>query len=519
MTEKKENLKVRTRFAPSPTGPLHIGGVRTALFNYLFSKKNKGDFVLRIEDTDMERSKKEWEYDLIKNFEWLQIAWDEGPVLPEGGEIDFKNYKPAYLGQHAPYRQSERKELYKKYLQELLDQGKAYYCFCTKEDVEAQKEYLMSIGEPPVYRGKCRDLTKKEAEECLKQGKDSVIRFRCPVNRKLAFDDLIRGRVEFNSDIMGDFVIAKDMENPLYNFVVVVDDDEMEISHVIRGEEHLSNTPKQLLLIEALGFRVPQYAHLPLILGTDKKKLSKRTGETSVAQYKKEGYLPEALINFIAFLGWNPGTDKEIYSLAELVSDFSMEKIQKAGAIFNIEKLMWINGFYIRKKTLKELTELLLPYWEEAGFIEKKSFNIYSVKETGEEIEFEKLEKIAALYQERLKKLSEIIEFTDLFFKKNLIYEKELLRWKQMADAEVAESLKESLSIIMGLTEKDFNKSNLEKILMAEAEKMANRGNLLWPLRAALTGKKTSAGPAEIAEALGKEKSAERIKKALSLFS
>jgi len=510
---------IRTRFAPSPTGPLHVGGVRTALFNYLFSKKNKGDFILRIEDTDTERSKKEWEYELIKDFEWLGINWDEGPALQDQQEINFKDYELGYVGQHAPYRQSERKDLYRKYLQQLIDEDKAYYCFCTREEVEAQKQNLMSLGEPPVYRGKCRDLTRKEAEECLSQGKNSVIRFRCPMNQKINITDLVYGKIEFNSDILGDFVIAKDLDSPLYNFVVVVDDHEMEISHVIRGEEHLSNTPKQIMLIKALDLKQPTYAHLPLILGTDRKKLSKRTGETSIAKYAEEGYLPEAMINFIAFLGWNPGTEKEIYTLVDLINDFSIEKIQKAGAIFNIEKLDWINGYYIRKKSIKELTDLLIPYLERAGLIEKRSFTSYLIKATGEEFGRDKLEMIISLYHERLKKLSEIIELVDLFFVSDLSYERELLQWKQMTKEELIDSLRTAIKILNDITDKDFVKEKLEAALMPVAEKMPNRGNLLWPLRVALTGKKNSAGPMEVAEALGKEKTLKRLEKAIELVS
>ncbi len=516
---KQSNLgTVRTRFAPSPTGPIHIGSIRTALFNYLFAKKNNGKFILRVEDTDMERSKPEWEHQMIKIFEWLKLDWDEGPL--SGQQIfDFDNYKINYVGPHAPYRQSERKEIYKKYLQKLLDEDKAYYCFCNKEEVEAQKQYLMSMGQPPVYMGKCRELSKDQVAEFFALGKSAVIRFKCPENHKIVFEDIIKGKVEFNSDVMGDFVIAKDLENPLYNFTVVVDDAEMEINYVIRGDEHLPNAPKQILLIEALGLSIPNYAHMPLILGENKKKLSKRDGKTSVVDYKEDGYLPEALINFIAFLGWNPGTEKEIYTIDELINDFSLEKIQKSGAIFNIDKLDWINGFYIRKKPLNELTEQLIPYFKKAEFIEENGAEIYIIKETQEEISFNTLTKIVLLYQERLKKLSDIIELTDLFFKKELDYDPELLNWKQMPKQELINSLKKSHEIMESISEIDFNKSNLEKVILPEAEKMPNRGNLLWPLRVALTGKKNSAGPMDIAEVLGKKESQKRIEKAIKLIS
>ncbi|MDD5696807.1 MAG: glutamate--tRNA ligase [Candidatus Pacebacteria bacterium] len=516
MTPKKEEKRIRTRFAPSPTGPLHIGGVRTALFNYLFARKNKGDLVLRIEDTDKERSKPEWEAQLMESLEWFGLNWDEGPMISEQQKIDFGNHLVSYAGSHAPYRQSERTEIYKKYLQKLLDSGQAYFCFCTKEELDAQKQYLMSIGEPPVYQGQCCDLPKEKVSECLNQGKKCVIRFKTPEGLKISFNDLIRGKIEFDSDVLGDFVIAKDLENPLYNFTCAVDDAEMEISHVIRGEDHISNTPKQIVLIRALGFAEPVYAHLPLILNAQRKKLSKREGKTSVTEYIEDGYLPEALINFIVLLGWNPGTEREMFSMDELVGEFSLEKIQKAGAVFNLEKLDWLNGVYLRKKNLKDLAFLCIPYLEKAGFIENVSLDLFRIKETKEEVSLEWLEKVVSLYHERLKKLNEIIEFVDYFFKKDLDYPKELLRWKEMSDKQVIDSLNTSLKIISGLD--DFKASNLQDVLFKEAEKTNDRGSLLWPLRASLTGKKSSAGPMEIAETLGREKTMERIKKAIRIM-
>ncbi|MFA5228410.1 MAG: glutamate--tRNA ligase [Candidatus Paceibacterota bacterium] len=455
---------IRTRFAPSPTGPLHIGTIRTALFPFLFAQKNKAVFILRIEDTDKERSKKEWENELLKGLDWLGIKWNEGP-----------------------FRQSERNDLYKKQLEKLIEDGHAYHCFCSKEEVEAQKEHLMALGEAPVYRGKCRDLSKETVEKYIKEGRPSVIRFRTPVNQVISFDDIIRGKIDNNTNVMGDFVIAKDFNNFLFNFTCAVDDMLMEVSHVIRGEDHIPNTPKQILIINALGGEEPKYAHLPLILGTDKKKMSKRTGKTSLSDYIAEGYLPEAVLNFIAFLGWNPGTSKEIYTMEELINDFSLEKIQKSAAIFNIDKLDWINGLYIRKMPITELTEKCLPYLPPKPI--------------------EELSKIVALYHERLKKLSEITELTDYFFKEKLEYDKELLRWKDMSDEEIKSSL-----------EKSYNTILEDKDVMELANKESNRGNILWPLRVALTGKKNSAGPLDIINVLGKEKTLKRIKEAIELI-
>ena len=347
--------EIRVRLAPSPTGPLHIGTARTALFNYLFVKRYQGVFVLRIEDTDIERSSPEFEIDIMENLKWLGIEWDEGP--DRGGDF-------------GPYKQSERREIYKKYLRKLLEQERAYYCFCTKEELESERQYQLSIGQPPRYSGKCTNLEKKVVEKYLAEGKPSVIRFKMPI-KKVEFEDLIRGKIEVDSSLIGDIVIAKDLENPLYNFACVIDDFEMRISHVIRGEDHLPNTPKQILIQEVLGFPQPKYAHLPLILGPDRSKLSKRHGAIAISEYKKEGFLPEALVNFIAFLGWHPGTERYIYSLAALIKDFSLERIQKAGAVFNVRRLEFLNGFYIRQKSIDKLTELCLPYLIESGLIEK----------------------------------------------------------------------------------------------------------------------------------------------------
>jgi len=522
--------EVRVRIAPAPTGLLHIGLARTALFNYLFAKKNQGSFILRIEDTDIERSDPRFEKDIIENLKWLGIEWDEGPDIE---------------GEYGPYRQSQRLESYAKYLEKLLNEDKAYHCFCSEDELEAQRQYQLSIGEAPRYSGKCAQLSKEEVEKKLAEGRPSVIRFRVP-GKKLEFDDLIRGKLEFDTSLIGDLVIAKDLATPLYNFAVVIDDFEMKISHVIRGEDHIPNTPKQILLQEALGFPRPIYGHLPLILGPDRTKLSKRHGAISIGQYKKAGYLPEALINFMAFLGWNPGTEREIYSMPSLIKEFSLERVQKGGAIFNIKRLDFLNGFYIRQRSVEKLTEICLPFLIEVGLIEPVfkqeqrgpdesrggrwvgwsppaygAFEIkqnYRILETQEEINIDYLKKIVAIYQERLKKLSEISELTDFFFRDKLEYDKDLLRWGEMSDKEITHSLDRLEKILSKIKAGDFNKDNLEKILMPEAEKMADRGYLLWPLRVALTGKEASAGPFEIAEILGREKTIKRIREAKKLI-
>ncbi len=345
--------KVRTRFAPSPTGWLHLGNARTAIFNYLFARHSGGELVLRIEDTDRERSKKEYEEAIIEDLKWLGIEWDEGP--DKGGP-------------HAPYRQSERFEIYKKYVDELLEKGYAYRCFCTPEELEAEREKARKEGRPYRYSGKCRNLTPQQVEEYIKQGKPYVIRFRVPDGREVVFNDLVKGEVRINVDDFGDFVIVRSDGSPVYNFVVVVDDALMGITHVIRGEDHLSNTPKQILIYEALGFPVPKFAHLPIILGEDRSKLSKRHGAVSVRQYRFDGYLPEALLNFLSLLGWYPRDGKEILSKEELIERFDISDIHNAPAVFNREKLYWMNGVYIREVLdLDDLTNRVLDYLKTYG--------------------------------------------------------------------------------------------------------------------------------------------------------
>jgi nondiscriminating glutamyl-tRNA synthetase len=522
MSEKEKNIEnPRVRIAPSPTGFLHIGTARTALFNYLFAQKYQGKFILRIEDTDEARSKKEYIEDIVEGLKWLKIFWDEG-ISPDDPSKE--------LGKYGPYKQSQRKNIYKKYIQKLLDEDKAYFCFCTKEDLEAQRQYQLSIGQPPIYNGKCRNLKKETIQEFLKQGKPHIIRFKNP-DGKIVFKDLIKGKIEFDASLIGDMTIAKDIDSPLYNLAAVIDDYEMKISHVLRGEDHISNTPKQILLQKALEIENPEYGHFPLILGPDKSKLSKRHGTVSVNQYRQEGYLPEAMVNFIAFLGWNPGTEKEIFPLNSLIKEFSLEHCRQSSSIFNLKKLNWINGFYIRNKSLNKLTELCLPYFINADLIEpffeteehlvgigpvdiKQS---YLIKETGEKIEPEKLEKIVEIYQERLKHIAEIVDLTDFFFKKELFYKKELLLWKKMEEKDLKNVLNALEGLLEPISTSIWVKPHLEDLLLKKATEIGpggDRGWLLWPLRVALSGKKSSAPPFEIAEILGKEKTLLRLNQA-----
>ena len=521
--EAKQNIqtKPRVRLAPSPTGSLHIGTARAALFNYLFAKNQDGVFILRIEDTDEERSKKEWENNIIEGLKWLGIIWDEGPD-PESPEKE--------IGDYGPYRQSQRKNIYQKHIQKLLDEDKAYFCFCTKEELGAKKQYQMSIGEAPHYSGTCRMLSQEQIKKYLQEKKPCVIRFKMP-NKKLVYNDLIKGKIEFDTSLFGDITIAKSINSPLYNLAAVIDDYQMQITHVLRGEDHISNTPKQLLLQEALGLPSIKYGHFSLILGPDRSKLSKRHAAVSVSDYAQKGYLPEAMINFMAFLGWNPGGDKEIYQTNALIKEFSLEKCHKSSAIFNLQKLDWFNGFYIRQKNIKKLTELCLPFLIKSGFItptfEDSQHLIgigpieikqkFIISNTGKKINIEELEKMIVIYQERLVILSEIHELIDFFLKDDLDYEKNLLKWKDMDDKQLKEILNILEKTLFDINEENWAKEYLQKILLEKSEQIGpkgDRGYLLWPLRAALSGKKSSAPPFEIAEVLGKEKTLKRIEQA-----
>jgi len=475
---KKENIHIRTRIAPSPTGPLHIGTARAALFNYLFAKHNKGDFILRIEDTDVERSDKRFEKNIIDGLNWLGIKCTEGP-----------------------YRQSERLEIYKKYIQKLLEEGKAFWCPHTKEELGEEKQRQMANKEAP--RHVCGYKTKKLKSKKSKRG---IIRLDTP-QKIVEFEDLIRGKIKFDTFLLGDIAIAKDEETPLYNLAVVIDDYLMKISHVIRGEDHISNTPKQILLQEIFGFSQPQYAHLPLVLGSDRSKLSKRHNVVSVDEYRKAGYLPEAIINFIVLLGWNPGTEQEFFSLDELVKKFDLNRVQKGGAIFNIERLNWLNGIYIRKKPVKELTNLIL---------QEKFLDIPETPKGKIKFKNDYIEKIISLEQSRMEKLSEIGERTYYFFS-DPKFPKSMLFWEGKKSSDTEVHLDKINSLVRNIKPRDFVKEKIKEIIWPYAEKMG-RGNVLWPFRVALTGQRKSPDPFEIAEILGKEVTLKRLASAINLL-
>ena len=508
MSEKfklKSKGDVRVRMAPSPTGLLHVGVVRAFLFNYLFAKQNDGTFIFRVEDTDTERSKKEFEEDICESMRWLGLDWDEGP----GKE-----------GEYGPYRQSARKEIYEKHIGQLMDEGKAYYCFCSKEDLEAQRQYFMSLGKAPIYSGTCRDISSDEARKRA-ETEDHVIRFKTP-SQKIVFEDIVRGEVEFDSSDIGDFSLARSIDDPLYNAACVIDDYLMKISHIIRGEDILSNTPRQIMIYEAFGWDVPEFAHLPVILSPEGGKLSKRFGATAVSQYREEGYLPEAIINFLAFLGWNPGGKQEIYSIDDLIKEFSLRKVRSSGSVFNLKKLDYLNGWYIRSKKISDFTELCLPFLVKDNLISQDK-DSFVVVETGEGIGRRKLEGILSLYQERAKKLSEIPELVRPLLTDKTSYDVDLLIWKDQERGEVKLSLDRSRSLLSDIDENEWNQQRLEQVMLEESRLFGeelrgktDRGYMLWPLRVAMTGQKSSAGPFDVALVLGKEKTLGRIEEALN---
>lgn len=345
---------MRVRFAPSPTGHLHVGNARTALFNFLLARGQDGAFVLRIEDTDMERSTRASEEAIYDDLRWLGLRWDEGPDVG---------------GRYGPYRQAERLDVYRSHQERLLASGHAYYCFCTPEQLEADRSAALAGGLPPKYVGRCRSLAVDESRARVSSGEAAVIRFRVPADRAIAFTDIVRGRVEFDSNIIGDPVLVRSDGVPAYNFAVVVDDALMAITHVVRGEDHISNTPRQLLIYDALGFAPPAFAHLSLVLGPDHTPLSKRHGATSVAEFREKGYLPEALFNYLALIGWSPGNDEEILPAAELAKRFRLEQVGHSAGVFDEAKLAWVNRHYIKQADPARLTPLVASALARAGWV------------------------------------------------------------------------------------------------------------------------------------------------------
>ncbi len=473
---------IRVRFAPSPTGYLHIGNARTALFNYLFARKNNGRFILRIEDTDAERSAKEYETALMEDLRWFGIEWDEGPDI--GGE-------------YGPYRQMDRLDTYRELADNLLKDGKVYKCYCTREEIEARNKQA-GKNESAGYDNRCRGLTAAEVEKYEAEGRKFVLRFRVQ-EKSIKVNDLIRGEVVFEGEHIPDFVIMKPDNMPVFHFAVVVDDFLMKITHVVRGEDHLSNTPKHIMLFRALGAPVPQFAHMSMTLGPDKTRLSKRHGATSVRAYRDEGYLPEAFFNYISLLGWGAEDSQDLFSREELIQAFSIERCQKASAVFSPEKLLWMNGVYVRKTTPKRILELSMPFLRKEGIVEGEL--------TGEQSVY--MEKAVALEQEKIKLLKEVPYHISFFVKEPDYEEKAVNKY-------LSEAGKKVLSEIMPALEKcaEWTVACLEEEVRRFCEEKGYKpGDVFHPVRVAVSGKTKGPGLFEMLEHLGREKVLERIGK------
>ncbi len=483
--------QVRVRFAPSPTGYLHVGSSRTALFNYLFAKHHNGVFVLRIEDTDLARSTEASTQAILDGMKYLELFWDEGPEV--GGD-------------YGPYFQSQRLDLYREYADKLLEAGRAYQCFCTPEELDQIRKEAVEQGRDPKYDGRCFHLSDAERQQFIEQGRKPVLRFKAEYEGTTVVEDLIRGKVTFDNNQLDDFVIVKSDGMPTYNFAVVVDDALMRISHVIRGEDHLSNTPKQIQLYEALGFPVPKFAHIPMILGPDKTLLSKRHGATSVTQFRDEGYLPDAMVNYLALLGWSYDDSQTIFKRDDLIRKFALEKVSKNPAVFDITKLQWMNGVYIRDLSLDEFYQIALPLFQSWGYISEE---VTSEEES-------RLKAILAILQERVKLLSELKEASYYFFEDELRYNEKALN-KVLFKEGAAEVLNALLPELLNV--KDYTQENLEPLFRKVQEQFdCKLAAVIQPVRVAVTGTNVSPGIYEVLALLGRAKTCERIKDALALI-
>lgn len=456
---------IRVRFAPSPTGFLHVGGLRTALFNFLFARKNDGRFILRVEDTDRAREVPGAADKLIEILHEFNLDFDEGP-----------------------FYQSQRLDIYRRHAEELIKKNVAYKCDCSEERINRLKAAAEAAHQPFRYDKHClhspHDIDDKY-----------VVRQNIPEGGITVFDDLVYGKIRVENRLLDDGVLVKSDGYPVYNFANVIDDHLMGITHVIRGEEFISSTPKHILLYQAFGWDIPQFAHLPLILNADRKKLSKRTDDVSVESYLQKGYLKETIINFIALLGWNPKTENEIFSLQDLIAEFDLKKINKSGAVFDVKKLDWLNGEYIKKMSEPDLISHITKY--------------LSFGKPGRDIDKDYLLKILLLAQERMRKISDIDEFSYFFDEPD--YDKNLLGWKNKSDKEVADALFAVKEILIGLDWNNFRPQDLRQKLDELSKKFNDRGVVYWPFRVALTGRKASPDPVDVLIVLGKEKTLKRI--------
>ncbi|WP_077620194.1 glutamate--tRNA ligase [Bacillus sinesaloumensis] len=481
---------VRVRYAPSPTGHLHIGNARTALFNYLYARNQNGKFIIRIEDTDKKRNIEGGEESQLKYLKWLGIDWDESTDV--GGEF-------------GPYRQSERNEIYEKHYTELLEKELAYKCYCTEEEIEKEREEQMARGETPHYSGRCRHLTKDQQESLEKEGRLPSIRFRVPEGKVFTFTDMVKGEISFESEGMGDFVIVKKDGTPTYNFAVAIDDHLMEISHVLRGEDHISNTPKQMMVYEAFNWDIPTFGHMTLIVNDSRKKLSKRDESIIqfIEQYEELGYLPEALFNFITLLGWSPGGEEEIHTRDQFIEIFDPSRLSKSPAVFDTQKLTWMNNQYMKNIDIDRLVELSLPHLIKAG----------KLSEPLSDTDKKWARDLIVLHQEKMSYGAEIVELTDLFFKDELDLEEDAK--EVLAGEQVPQVLQAFLQEVEGL--ESFEADEIKAAIKAVQKGTGQKGkNLFMPIRAAATGQLHGPDLPQAIHLLGKEKIISRLKGLIS---
>ncbi|TDA69797.1 MAG: glutamate--tRNA ligase [Clostridia bacterium] len=471
-------MSLRVRFAPSPTGNLHVGGARTALFNWLVARQSGGQFILRIDDTDRERSSQEFLESILAAMKWLGLDWDEGP-----------------------YFQSQRAELYRRDAERLLAEDKAYLCYCLPEELARQREAALKAGRPAVYDGRCRDLTRQDRERLEAGGRQPVVRLKVSRAGETVVRDLIRGGVVFNNEVLDDFIIVKSNGMPAYNFACVVDDALMGITHVIRAEEHLSNTPRQLALYRALGYAEPYFAHVPMILAPDRSKLSKRHGATSVEEYRDQGYLPQALTNYLALLGWSPGTEEEIIPQEELVKRFSLERVSLNPSIYDLGKLTWMNGHYLVTVDLEEITSRALPFFQRQGLV--------SQNPSPKEVDY--LRQVVGLVRDRVKTLVEVVDAATYFFTDDWDYEEKGAG--KYFTSEAAELLAQAGERLAGV--EPFTAEAAEAAYRQLAEELGVKTPVLFhPTRLALTGRTMGPGLFGIMAVLGREKCLERLSRA-----
>lgn len=495
--------KIRVRFAPSPTGYLHVGGARTVLFNWLFAKKMKGQFILRIEDTDQERSTRQHEAMQIEDLKWLEFQWDEGPDCG---------------GPHAPYRQSERLEIYARYAQELLDSDRAYPCFCSEEVLTQKREAAMKLGNVPQYDGACRKISKEEAARRKAAGEKPTVRFKAPV-QDYKLQDLVRGEVVFQANMVGDFIILRNDGMPVYNFCCVIDDHLMNITHVIRAEEHLSNTVRQMMLYETFGWALPQFVHCSLILGADRSKLSKRHGATSIHQYAEEGYLKEALINFMLLLGWSPPEElqlrmqakhgnPEIIDLEEMIENFSLDRFNKAPSVFDTTKLKWMNSQYIRSYPLEALTQKIIPYLQKEGF--------------PSQVDQKWLEQAVDSIRGHLETLAQAPQYLGIYFDEKLVWEKDALEVKGWESyGAVVQAFADAIQVRSAqLQSAGWSDALFSEIQNDVKAKSGAKGKQLFmPMRVAVTGQTHGPELKIVLPLLGIERTLKRIKNSFSVAS